>query len=64
MAGAVYIRWMCFKDKSKVIEGNLSKGCSQDTDYNPEIHTFKSALITSKAKLAPKDVLFNYLLDY
>ena len=48
---------MCFKDKSKVIEGNLSKGCSQDTDYNPEIHTFKSALITSKAKVAPMDGL-------
>ena len=38
MAGAVYIRWMCFKDKSKVIEGNLSNSYSQDSDFNPEIH--------------------------
>ena len=34
MAGAVYIRWMCLKDNSKVIEGNLGNGCSQDTDLN------------------------------
>ena len=51
--GAVYIRWMCFKDKYKVIEGNLSYGCSQDTDFNPEIHNFKSSLVTSKARVAP-----------
>ena len=48
---------MCFKDKSKVIEGNLSKGCSQDTNYNPEIHTLKSLLVTSKARVAPLDGL-------
>ena len=48
---------MYFKNKGKVIDGQLSKGCSQDTDYNPEIHTFESALITSKAKLAPMDGL-------
>ena len=47
MAGAVYIRWMCLKNKDAVIEGPLDKGCSLDTDYNPEIHVFKSALITS-----------------
>ena len=23
MAGAVYIRWMCFKDKSRITEGTL-----------------------------------------
>ena len=57
MAGAVYIRWMCFKDKSKVIEGNLSNGCSQDSDFNPEIHIFKSSLVTSKARVAPLDGL-------
>ena len=26
MAGAIYIRWMCFMDNSRVIEGNLSNG--------------------------------------
>ena len=57
MAGVVYIRWMCFKNKDRIIEGPLNKGCSLDTDYNPEIHIFKSALITSKAKVAPMDGL-------
>ena len=57
MAGAVYIRWMCLKNKDAVIEGPLDKDCSLDTDYNSEIHVFKSALITSKAKVAPVDGL-------
>ena len=57
MAWAIYIRWMCFKDKSRVIEGNLSNGCSQDSDLNPKIHVFKSSLVTSKARVAPLDGL-------
>ena len=48
---------MCLKNKDAVIEGPLDKGCSLDTDYNSEIHVFKSALITSKAKVAPMDGL-------
>ena len=36
--GGVYIKWMCFKNKSKVIKGNNSNDCSQDTDFNPQIH--------------------------
>ena len=43
---------MCFKDKSKVIKGNLSNGCSQDSDFNPDIYVFKSSLVTSKARVA------------
>ena len=38
-------------------EGDLGNGCSQDTDLNPEIHTFKSSLVTSKARVAPLDGL-------
>ena len=48
---------MCFKDKGKVIEGQLGKGCFQNTHYNSEIHTFESALISAKAKVAPMDGL-------
>ena len=46
---------MCLK--SKVIEGNLSNDCSQDTNFNPKIHIFKSSLVTSKARVAPLDGL-------
>ena len=53
MAGAVYIRWMCFKDKSKVIEGNLSNGCSQDSDFNPEIHVFSLHWLHLKLEWLP-----------
>ena len=43
---------MYFKDRSKVIEGNLSNGCFQDSDFHPDIHVFRSLLVTSKARLA------------
>ena len=55
MAGAVYIRWMCLKDKSKTLDSKLVNGCAQDSDFDPEIHEFKSALVTAKAKVTPLD---------
>ena len=57
MAGAIYIRWMCFKDKSKTIDTRLVNGCSQDSDFDPEIHEFKSALGSAMLKVAPLDGL-------
>ena len=57
IAGAVYIRWMCFKDTSGVQNTKLQHGSSQDTDYDPELHEFKSFLLTSKARVAPMDGL-------
>merc|ERR1712121_294381 len=57
MAGAIYIRWMCFKDKSKTVDSSLDNGCSEDSDYDPDIHEFKSYLVTAKAKVTPLDGL-------
>ena len=51
MAGAVYIRWMCFKDKSKSVDTNLTNGCSEDSDYDPDIHEFKSYLVLLRLRL-------------
>ena len=57
----------------KVMEGNLSNDCSQDTNFDPEIHNFKSLLVASKARVAPLDWIIvprselsslNYLLIY
>lgn len=39
----------------KVMEGNLSSDCSQDTYFDPEIHNLKSLLVASKARVAPLD---------
>ena len=57
IAGAVYIRWMCLKDKTKALDSKLVNGCPQDSDFDPEIHEFKTALVTAKAKVAPLDGL-------
>merc|ERR1712089_96682 len=57
MAGAVYIRWMCFKDKTKILDTSLVNGCSEDSDFDPNIHEFKSYLVTAKAKVTPLDGL-------
>ena len=57
MAGVVYIRWMCFKDKTKGLDTSLVNGCSQDSDFDPNIHEFKSYLVTAKAKVTPLDGL-------
>ena len=57
MAGAVYIRWMCLKDKFKFTESKLVNRCFQDLDFNPDTHVFRSALVTAKAKATPLDGL-------
>merc|ERR1711873_265771 len=38
MAGAVYIRWMCFKDKDRIVDTSLKNGCLEDSDYDPRMH--------------------------
>merc|ERR1712243_93591 len=48
---------MCFKDKSKSVDTNLTNGCSEDSDYDPDIHEFMSYLVTAKAKVTPLDGL-------
>ena len=48
---------MCFKDASGVQSTKLQHGSSQDNDYNPDLHEFKSHLLTSKARVAPMDGL-------
>merc|ERR1712089_3068 len=53
MAGAVYIRWMCYKDKTKTLDTSLEKGCPNDSDFDPNIHEFISYLLTAKAKVTP-----------
>ena len=57
MAGAVYIRWMCLKDKTKAIDCKLVNGCPQDLDFDPDIHEFKTSLVTAKARVTPLDGL-------
>merc|ERR1711867_326868 len=57
MAGAVYIRWMCYKDKTKKLDTSLVNGCPDDSDFDPNIHEFISYLLTSKAKVTPLDGL-------
>merc|ERR1712177_137085 len=57
MAGVVYIRWMCFKDKTKSVDTRLVNGCSQDSDFDPDINEFKSYLVTAKAMVTPLDGL-------
>merc|ERR1712240_90620 len=57
MAGTIYIRWMCFKDKTKSVDTSLKSGCSQDSDFDPDIHEFKSYLVTAKARVTPLDGL-------
>ena len=52
MAGVVYIRWMCFKDKTKSVDTRLVNGCSQDSDFDPDIHKFKSYLVTANIHLS------------
>ena len=46
---------MRFKDKSRSTENKLVNGCPQDLDFNPEIHEFKSAFVTAKARVTPLD---------
>ena len=48
---------MCFKDKSKSVDTSLNNGCSEDSDYDPDIHEFKSYLVTAKARVTPLDGL-------
>ena len=57
MAGAVYIRWMCLKDKFKFTDSKLVNRCSQNSDFNPDTHEFRYALVTAKAKATPLVVL-------
>merc|ERR1712163_105962 len=57
MAGAVYIRWMCYKDKTKTVDTRLVSGCPDDSNFNPNIHEFVSYLLTAKAKVTPLDGL-------
>merc|ERR1712240_32851 len=49
MAGAVYIRWMCLKDKMNALDSKLVGGCPQDSDFDSNIHEFKTSLVTAKA---------------
>ena len=53
MADAMYIRWMCYKNASGVHNTKITPRCSQDSDYNPELHEIISILLTSKARVAP-----------
>ena len=48
---------MCFKDKTKSLDTSLANGCSEDSDFDPDIHEFKSYLVTAKAKVTPLDGL-------
>merc|ERR1712177_28830 len=57
MAGAVYIRWMCYKDKTKTVDTRLVNGCPDDSNFDPNIHEFVSYLLTAKAKVTPLDGL-------
>ena len=57
VASAVYIRWMCYKNAPGVQDTKLKHGSSQDSDYNPGLHKFKSFLLTSKARVATMDGL-------
>merc|ERR1712089_52606 len=57
MAGAVYMRWMCYKDKTKTLDTSLEKGCPDDSDFDPNIQEFISYLLTAKAKVTPLDGL-------
>merc|ERR1711867_145653 len=57
MAGAVYIRWMCYKDKTKNLDTSLVNSCPEDSDFDLNIHEFISYLLTAKAKVTPLDGL-------
>ena len=57
MAGAIYIRYMCLKDKTKSIDHKLVSGCPYDSDFDPNLHEFKTSLVTAKARVTPLDGL-------
>ena len=49
---SVYIGWMCFKNKFKVIKDNMSKNCAQNMEFDFKGNIFKFSLVSYKARVA------------